>query len=135
MEIAECIGAIPPQRRLLVTDHDAFGYFAARYGIRVIGAVVPSQTTQAQASAKDLGELAETIERTGVRAIFPESSISSKVADALAEQTGAGAGLTLYGDSLGPEGSSGATYLRMEHANASAIARGLSGGHGCRAGS
>ena len=48
--------SVPPARRKLVTDHDAFGYFARRYGIEVVGAVIPSQTTQAQPSAKDLSD-------------------------------------------------------------------------------
>ena len=50
--IARCVDSIPPSRRKLVTDHDAFGYFARRYGIEVVGAVIPSQTTQAQPSAR-----------------------------------------------------------------------------------
>ena len=79
----------PPASRKLVTDHDAFGYFADRYGIEVVGAVIPSQTTQAQPSAKDLSALAKLIEREQVKAIFPESSLSPKVAEAIASQTGA----------------------------------------------
>jgi ABC-type Zn uptake system ZnuABC Zn-binding protein ZnuA len=131
--IARCIGTVPAAKRKLVTDHDAFGYFAARYGIDVVGAVIPSQTTQAQPSAKDLSELIALIEREGVEAVFPESSLSAKVADAIARQTGASAERTLYGDTLGPAGSSGATYLSMEAANADAMVRGFSGGRrGCR---
>jgi len=133
--VARCMGRIPASRRKLVTDHDAFGYFADRYGIDVVGAVIPSQTTQAQPSAKDLAELADLIEREGVEAIFPESSLSSKVAETIAEQTGATASYTLYGDTLGPQDSDGATYLRMEAANADAMARGFTGGRwGCRLG-
>jgi zinc/manganese transport system substrate-binding protein len=131
--IARCIDSVPARQRKLVTDHDAFDYFANRYGIEIVGAVIPSQTTQAQASAKDVSELAETVERENVRAIFPESSLSPKVAEAIARQTGAPADYTLYGDTLGPEDSSGATYIAMEEANADAVVRGLTGGrHGCR---
>jgi zinc/manganese transport system substrate-binding protein len=131
--IARCIASVPPAKRKLVTDHDAFGYFAQRYGIDVVGAVIPSQTTQAQPSAKDVGELAAVIEREGVEAVFPESSLSAKVAAAIATQTGASADYTLYGDTLGPEGSAGATYLGMEAANADSMVRGFSAGrHGCR---
>ena len=130
--IAACIGATPRNRRKLITDHDAFGYFAKRYGIEVLGAVIPSQTTQAQPSAKDLSELIALIEREGVKAVFPESSLSPKVAETIANQTGASADYTLYGDTLGPSGSPGATYLGMEKANANAMARGFTGGaHGC----
>jgi ABC-type Zn uptake system ZnuABC Zn-binding protein ZnuA/ABC-type Mn2+/Zn2+ transport system permease subunit len=132
--IAKCIDSVPASQRKLVTDHDAFGYFANRYGIEVLGAVIPSQTTQAQPSAKDLSELAKTIEAENVKAIFPESSLSPKVAEAIANQTGASAEYTLYGDTLGPEGSGGETYLRMEEANADEMVRGFTGGeHGCKA--
>ncbi len=131
--IARCVDSVPRGQRKLVTDHDAFGYFAHRYGIDVVGAVIPSQTTEAQASGRDLAELVDLIEREGVRAIFPETSLSADVAETIARQTGANAGHALYGDTLGPAGSAGATYLGMEAANADAIVRGLKGGgSGCR---
>lgn len=131
--IARCINGVPQSRRKLVTDHDAFSYFAKRYGIDVVGAAIPSQTTQAQPSAKDLHQLIGLIERERVKAVFPEASVSSKVADAIANQTGASANYELYGDTLGPSGSPGATYLGMEAANADAMVRGFTvGRHGCR---
>jgi ABC-type Zn uptake system ZnuABC Zn-binding protein ZnuA/ABC-type Mn2+/Zn2+ transport system permease subunit len=130
--IADCIDAVPPARRKLVTDHDAFNYFANRYGIEIVGAVIPSQTTQAQPSAGDLSDLARTIEAEKVKAIFPESSLSASVAEAIARQTGASAEYSLYGDTLGPAGSSGDTYLRMEAANTDSLVRGFTGGgRGC----
>jgi zinc/manganese transport system substrate-binding protein len=130
--IASCIDRVPPTQRKLVTDHDAFGYFADRYGIEVVGAIIPSQTTQAQPSAKDLAELIDLIEREKVKAVFPESSLSPKVAETIASQTGASADYTLYGDTLGPADSNGATYLQMEQANADAMVRGFTGGkQGC----
>jgi zinc/manganese transport system substrate-binding protein len=133
--IRACMARVPPGRRKLVTDHDAFGYFAARYGIDVVGAVIPSQTSQAQPSAGDLASLTRVIERERVRAVFPESSLSPKLARAIARQTGASADLTLYGDTLGPAGSTGATYLTMEAANADAMVRGFTGGRDrCRIG-
>ena len=131
--IAACVETVPAGRRKLVTDHDAFGYLAHRYGIDVVGTVIPSQTTQAQPSAKDVSELIDVIEREGVSAVFPESSVSAKVADAISRQTGASSAYELYGDALGPPGSDGETYLKMEEANADAIVRGLSKGRrGCR---
>lgn len=130
--IARCIDGVPPTRRKLVTDHDAFGYFARRYGIDVVGAVIPSQTTEAQPSAGDLAALARTVEEEEVSAIFPESSLSPKLAEAIARQTGASSHLTLYGDSLGPEGSPAATYLGMETANAHSMVAGFTDGRrGC----
>jgi zinc/manganese transport system substrate-binding protein len=98
----------------------------------VVGAVIPSQTTQAQPSAKDVSELVDRIEREGVKAVFPESSVSPKLAETIAQETGASSDQTLYGDTLGPEGSSGATYVQMEAANADAMVQGFSGGQrGC----
>jgi len=127
-----CMDAVPASRRKLVTDHDAFGYFAKRYGVDVVGAVIPSQTTEAQPSAKDLSALVGLIKRQHVTAIFPESSLSADVAEAIAAQTGATADYTLYGDTLGPAGSAGTTYLGMEAANANAMVRGFSDGkRGC----
>jgi zinc/manganese transport system substrate-binding protein len=133
--IAGCFRTVPQAERKLVTDHDAFNYFAKRYGIQVVGAIIPSQTTEAQTSAGDISRLADEIRREHVKAIFPESSINPDVAHALAQQTGAISDLTLYGDTLGPAESDGATYLKMEVANANAMVRGFTGGrHGCRIG-
>lgn len=131
--IARCMARVPAARRALVTSHDAFDYFAKRYGIEVIGAVIPSQTTEAQPSAGALARLSEQVRRRHVHAIFPESSVSPKLAQALARQTGARSDLVLYGDTLGPAGSPGATYLGMERANALAMLEGFTGSdRGCR---
>lgn len=130
--IAGCMRSVPPAARKLVTDHDAFDYFARRYAITVVGAVIPSQSTQAQPSAGDVARLSRVIRREGVRAVFPESSVNPKLAQAIARQTGATSDHTLYGDTLGPRGSSGATYLTMERANADAMVRGFTAGaRGC----
>jgi zinc/manganese transport system substrate-binding protein len=131
--IARCIDTVPAEQRKLVTDHDAFGYFAKRYGVQVVGAVIPSQTTQAQPNAQDVTNLANLIRREQVKAIFPESSLSPKLAQTIASETGASANYTLYGDTLGPSDSSGDTYLHMEEANADQMVKGFTDGHaGCR---
>ena len=130
--VRACVSAVAPAQRKLVTDHDAFGYFAARYGIQVVGALLPSQATQAQPSAGDVAKLSDQIRRERVRAVFPESSLNPKLADAIARQTGARSDFTLYGDTLGPPGSDGDTYLGMERHNADAMVRGFTGGaRGC----
>jgi zinc/manganese transport system substrate-binding protein len=126
--LAACFERVPPSQRELVTDHDAFGYFAARYGIHVVGAVIPSQTTQAQPSAGETARLISLIRREHVRAVFPESSLSPRLAETIARETGAESRYTLFGDTLGPRGSSGATYLSMERANGDALVRGFTGG-------
>ena len=106
-----------------------------RYGIQFVGAVIPSQTTQAQASAGQTAALIRLIRREHVKAVFPESSVNARLAETIARETGARTGYTLYGDTLGPAGSPGATYVEMEHANADALVRGLTGSaQGCRIG-
>jgi ABC-type Zn uptake system ZnuABC Zn-binding protein ZnuA/ABC-type Mn2+/Zn2+ transport system permease subunit len=130
--IAACFASVPAAERKLVTSHDAFGYFAKRYGIDVVGAVVPSQSTEAQPSAGDIARLTQQVRREKVRAIFIESSVNPKLGEAVAKQTGTIGNLRLYGDTLGPKGSRGATYLGMELANADAMTRGFTGGkRGC----
>jgi ABC-type Zn uptake system ZnuABC Zn-binding protein ZnuA/ABC-type Mn2+/Zn2+ transport system permease subunit len=127
-----CFATVPPSERKLVTDHDAFAYFARRYGITIVGAVIPSQTTQAQPSAGETAKLIELVRREHVKAVFPERSVNARLAETVARETGASAHYSLYGDTLGPHGSTGATYLRMEAANANELVRGFTGGaRGC----
>lgn len=132
--ISRCLDAVPADQRKLVTDHDAFAYLADRYDIEVVGAVIPATTTEAQASAGELAELRDLIESEGVRAVFPEASVTTDLAETIADEAGASADHELYGDSLGPEGSAGATYLEMIRANADSLVRGFTGGErGCEA--
>ena len=126
--VRRCIAKIPEGQRALVTTHDALGYYARRYGLRVVGTVIPSLSTQAQASAGDLAELVDTIRREKVKAIFAESSVNASVEDAIAQETGARVGRPLWADALGPEDSSGATYEGSIRANTVAIVEGLTGG-------
>jgi zinc/manganese transport system substrate-binding protein len=127
-DVARCIARVPPAKRKLVTTHDALGYFAARYGIEVIGAVIPSLSTQAQPSAKDLDELVGQIERAGAEAMFPEASLSRRLEQAISRESGADVGGRLWADTLGPAGSAGATYVGAIEANGATVADGMSGG-------
>jgi zinc/manganese transport system substrate-binding protein len=127
-QTAVCIDRIPPPLRKLVTTHDALSYYAARYGLEVIGAVIPSLSTRAQPSAGDIQALVDQIEHTGVKAIFPESSINPKLEQAVARESGATTGAPLWADTLGPRGSTGATYIDSIAANTGAIVDGLTGG-------
>ena len=127
-QIKTCLSRIPREERKLVTDHGAFGYLANRYGIEVIGTVIPALTTQAEPSAGDLAELEETIRSEGVKAVFPESSVPSTTAEAIARDTGASAEYVLYGDTLGPADSEAGTYVGMMEMNVDQIARGLTDG-------
>ena len=127
-QIERCIDKVPAAKRKLVTTHDALGYFAHRYGIEVIGAVIPSLSTQAQPSAKDVDELVHQIEDEGVEAIFPEVAVSQKLEQAISREAGAEVGDELWTDTLGPDGSGAQTYLDAMRVNAAALAEGMSGG-------
>jgi ABC-type Zn uptake system ZnuABC Zn-binding protein ZnuA len=125
--IARCIATIPPARRKLVTTHDALGAYARRYGLEVIATVIPSRSTGGQASAGETAALVKTIRREHVPAVFAESSVRSDVERAIAREAGARVAPALWADSLGPQGSSGATYLRSMEANTHTIAAALGG--------
>jgi zinc/manganese transport system substrate-binding protein len=127
-QISACVERVPPAKRKIVTTHDALGYFARRYGVEVVGAVIPSLSTQAQASAGDVQRLVEQIRREGVEAVFPESSVNPDIERAIASEAGASIGDSLYADSLGPQGSAGETYTGALAADAAALVRGMSGG-------
>jgi len=127
-DVERCIERVPADKRKIVTTHDALGYFADRYGIEVIGAVIPSLSTQAQPSAKDVDELVGLIEDEGVEAIFPEAAVSQKLERAISREAGAEVGGTLWADSLGPDGSGAETYVDAIRADAETLAEGMSGG-------
>jgi zinc/manganese transport system substrate-binding protein len=125
-EVTEILRPVPRPRRVLVTNHEVFGYFAARYHFRVLGAVIPGGSTLAGPSASDLHRLADLVDRADVPAIFAETSSPTRLAEALAAE---GAGpvhvVQLHSESLGPPGSDAGTYLDMVRANARLIAAAL----------
>ncbi len=125
--IASCMDAIPTAKRKLVTDHDALGYYADRYGIEVVGTVIPALSTRAQASAGEVARLVREIRSAGVTTIFPESSVNAKLTRAIADEAGAKVGPALYADTLGPKGSPGETYLGSLRFNTQALAAGFTG--------
>ena len=123
-EVEDILAPLHPEDRLLVTNHDALGYFADRYGFQVIGTVIPSGSTLAAANPVGLQELVELIEETGVSAIFSESTHSSDDAEALGREAGVQV-LSLDTGSLGPADSSSGTYIGFIRTNAQKIAEGL----------
>jgi zinc/manganese transport system substrate-binding protein len=127
-DIERCMQRVPHEKRKLVTTHDALGYFADRYGLEVIGSVIPSLSTQAQPSAKEVDALVEQIEEEGVEAIFPEAAVSQRLERAISRESGAEVGGELWADSLGGEGSGADTYVDAMRANADVLAEGMSGG-------
>jgi ABC-type Zn uptake system ZnuABC Zn-binding protein ZnuA len=111
--IFQQIAMLPPARRRLVTTHDAFSYYVRRYGLTLVGAVIPSTSTEAQASAQHLAQLVAQIRAQHVKAIFVEPSVNPKLAQQVGQEAGVRVVTNLYGDTLGPVGSDGDTYLKM----------------------
>lgn len=126
--IAKKIDSLPANDRKLVTNHDAFGYYIDRFHLQFVGSVIPSFDTSAELSGKDIQDLVAKIKATGTKAIFSESSLPPKTAETIAQAAGvkveAGED-SLYGDTLGPAGSAGATYLQMEAHNTDVIVNAL----------
>lgn len=88
-QVRTILQVVPEARRKLVTGHESLGYFAARYGFTLIGAIIPSLTTQAETSAADLAALAEKVRAAGVGAVFTELGTPPQVAQAIGAETGA----------------------------------------------
>jgi zinc/manganese transport system substrate-binding protein len=129
-EIAELVATIPEDRRKLVTNHDALEAFAARYGLEVVGTVIPSMTTSAEASAAQLEALAATMRAAGVPAVFAETTESARLAEAVADEVGDVDGepvtvVELYTESLGEPGSDADGYVGMLRVDATRIADAL----------
>ena len=125
--------SVPPDRRILITDHDAFGYLASRYGYRVAGAVVPSSSTLAEPSSADLAALADEVRAQGVSAIFSNVSAPATLASAVASEAGTRVSVVpLYVESLGAPGTGADSYIGMMKDNAQAIADALNTGAGAR---
>ena len=116
---------IPPDSRKLVTNHDAFGYFAQAFGLKIVGAVIPSVSTEAEPSAADTAALLDTIKKEKVKAIFAESSVNPAVARTIASDAGVKIVDDLFGDSLGKPGSGADTVDGMLLTNARKIADAL----------
>ena len=127
-DVAACFAKVAPDKRKIVTTHDSLSYFADRYGVEAIGAVIPSLSTQAQPSAKDINALVDQIEAEDVEAVFPESALSDRLERAVAREAGAEVGEPLFTDSLGPEGTPASTYIGSMRENARRLALGMSGG-------
>ena len=126
-ELTEILSVIAPDRRLLVTNHDALERFAERYDLEILGTVLPGSSTLAEASPAELEQLSADIEAAGVPAIFAEALESTDEATTLAERLGVDV-VTLYTDSLGEEGSGAETYPDLMRFDARAIADALSEG-------
>jgi manganese/iron transport system substrate-binding protein len=127
-EVARQIDSLANKK--LVTNHDAIGYYIDRYGLELVGSVIPSFDTSAELSGKDVRDLVARIRETKVKAVFAEATLPPKAAQTIAAEAGVKVVVgedALYGDALGPPGSDGDTYLKMIRHNTATIVGGLSG--------
>ena len=117
------LSQIPEDRKLLATSHDSLGYFANRYGFEVVG-VILSITTEVEPSAEDLADLVDKVRDNEVPAVFGETTVSERLAAAVARESGAKL-VRLYSGSLGTQGSGAETFVEMTRTNVERIAEGL----------
>ncbi|HEX3117184.1 MAG TPA: metal ABC transporter substrate-binding protein [Bradyrhizobium sp.] len=114
-EVREAIAQIPPDRRKVISTHDAFGYFAAAYGIRFIA---PSGvSTESEASARDIAAIITQIKSEKIPAVFLENISDDRMIRRIAAETGAGVGGVLFSDSLTGEKGDAPTYIDMVRHN------------------
>ena len=109
-EVEAVVNTLPENNRKLVTGHESMGYFAQRYGFKLVGAIIPSITSQAEVSASDLAELKKLITDNHVKAIFTELGTPAAVSDAIGKETGVKV-VELTTHSL-PEDGSYFTFMR-----------------------
>ena len=127
-EARALLAELPADQRKLITNHDALEYFAQRFNLEVIGTVIPGGSTLAEPSAADLSKLVALIKANNVKAIFSESTVSSKLIESLAREVGSQVSVVeLSTDTLGKPGSPTATYPGLIVTTARLIANGLSG--------
>jgi zinc/manganese transport system substrate-binding protein len=126
-EVDATLSVVPPERRKLVTNHEALAYLAARYGFEIVGTAIPSVSTAAESSAATLAALADTIEAERVPAIFADVSSPDDLARALADEVGSDVEVVdLLTETLAEPGQNGDDYLGMLRLDAQRIADALS---------
>ncbi len=123
-QIRTTIETIPEGNRILLTNHLTFGYFAARYGLDLVGVIIPGGSTSAEPSVQDVLDLIQLVQDTGVPAIFTENVVSDSLAKQIADETGVKM-VRLYTELLGEPGKDADTYLSYMLYNASSIAGAL----------
>lgn len=126
----EVLASVPGQSRVLVSAHDAFGYFGRAYGFEVVG--IQGISTESEAGLQRIGDLVDMIVSRDIRAVFVETSVSDRNVRALIEGAaarghGVAIGGELYSDAMGTEGTYEGTYIGMIDHNATTIARALGG--------
>jgi zinc/manganese transport system substrate-binding protein len=118
------IASLPPERRKIITSHDAFGYFGAAYGLEIIAP--EGVSTESEASAQDVAKIIRQIKAEKIPAVFLENVTDHRLLDQIARETGAKIGGTLYSDALSGSDGPAPTYLDMFRHNVGALTSALS---------
>jgi len=121
----EQVQAIPEKSRLLVTNHESFGYFADRYGFQIVGTIIPSVSTSASPSAQQLARLIDQIKASGVKAIFLETGANPQLAQQVARETGVKVVTDLYTHATTDAGGPAPTYIDLMRHNIRTIVAAL----------
>ena len=122
--ISEQVDTIPAERRLLVTNHEALGYFAERYGFEVVDTIIPSLSSEASASAQEVAASIDSIKASGAPAIFLGEVENADLANQIASETGVKVVDSLYLETL-TDGAPAATYIDMMKYNVTQIVEAL----------
>jgi zinc/manganese transport system substrate-binding protein len=123
-EIRAALGAIPEERRRIITTHDSFGYFSAAYGMRFLAP--QGISTDSEAGPKDVARIIRQIRRDKVPAVFVESIADPRLMQQIARESGAKVGGRIYSDALSAPGGPAPGYLEMMRSNLSAFRDALS---------
>ena len=118
------VATLPEENRVLITNHDAFGYFATRYEFEVVGTIIPSVSTLAEPSSADLAAIIDLIREENVPAIFSETTVSDELAQQIADETGAQV-YVLYSGSLSKLDGPASTYIDYMRYNVTTIVEAL----------
>ncbi|MDF2118741.1 metal ABC transporter substrate-binding protein [Roseiarcaceae bacterium H3SJ34-1] len=122
-EVREAMAKIPPERRRIITSHDAFGYFGAAYGLELISP--QGISTDSEASAQDVARIIRQIRSEKIPAVFIENISDPRLSERIARETGAKIGGTLYSDSLSPPDGPAGTYIDMVRHNIRELTKAL----------
>jgi zinc/manganese transport system substrate-binding protein len=123
-EVRGGVATIPPARRKIISTHDAFGYFAAAYGVTFIAPVGVS--TESEPSARDIARIIAQVRSAKIPAVFLENISDDRLVGRIAAETGAKIGGTLFSDSLTGEKGDAPTYIAMVRHNIKALTSALS---------
>lgn len=122
--VKAAIASLAPERRRIITSHDAFGYLAQAYGLEVISP--EGVSTESEASARDVAKIIRQIREEQIPAVFLENVTDRRLLDQIAAETGARIGGVLYSDALSEPDGPAPTYLDMFRHNIGALTAALS---------